>query len=132
MSETEFFIVANSFAASFFSDTSEKFVTAPSAKDALEKFAREYKHPAGLYAALCYRDANARAKGEKPLAKWLSNHEIAKMRLTEGLGGYSYYGDGPGRFRINDTWHTIADPRGGLVVDDAHPSAKAEEKGPAP
>lgn len=69
----EFFVVANSFAAPFVSDTSTRFVTAESPQAALEKFAGEYSHKCGLYAAECYESADAYHKRERPLAKWLSN-----------------------------------------------------------
>lgn len=69
---TEYFIVANSFAAPFISDTSKGFVEANSPEEALNKFAENYTHPCGLYAAVCYKDANAEAKRERVLARWLS------------------------------------------------------------
>ncbi len=49
---SEFFIVANSFAAPFISDESTHYVKARTAPLALEQFAAKYNHPAGLYAAL--------------------------------------------------------------------------------
>ena len=73
----EYFIKANSFAAPFFSDTSSCFATGDSPEDALLRFKEEYIHPCGLYAAFCYKDANAKHKGDKPLAKWVSNAAIA-------------------------------------------------------
>ena len=68
----EYFIIANSLAAPWFSDTSQKFVEAESPEEALDSFVGSYAHPYGLYAAVCYEDANARAKGDEPLARWLS------------------------------------------------------------
>lgn len=112
----EFFIFANSFAAPFFSDTSDKFVTAETAAEALEKFAADYKHPAGLYAAVAYESADAFHKGGESLAKWLCNHEIEKERLTANLGSFSYRGDGPGHFEINGVAHVIKNPKQGRVV----------------
>lgn len=114
---SEYFIVANSFAAPWFSDTSEGFVEADNPKAALEKFAAVYGHPAGLYAAVCYQDANAKAKGHKPLAKWLCNHEQEKMRLAAGRGGYSYLGHAPGDFEIDGVRHKVENPTGGSVVE---------------
>lgn len=73
----EYFIEANSFAAPFFSDTSSRFIIAESPADALLSFKEEYTHPCGLYAAVCYEDANAKHKGRKPLAKWVSNAATA-------------------------------------------------------
>lgn len=112
----EYFICANSFAAPFFSDDSTDYVDAPSPKLALEKFASEYDHPAGLYAAVCYDSADAFHKGREPLAKWLCNHEIEKTRLTKDLGSYSYRGDGPGRFEIDGVLHTVENPKAGRVI----------------
>ena len=60
----EFFVVTNSFAAPFCSDQGTQFVEAADAEMALLKVAKEYKHPAGLYAADCYRSADAYHKGE--------------------------------------------------------------------
>lgn len=111
----EFFIVANSFAAPFFSDESTSYIEARTPEDALLGFVESYKHPCGLYAAICYASADARHKGQEPLAKWLCNHEIEKRRLTADLSSYSYLGEGPGRFRINDQWHTVADPKAGRI-----------------
>ena len=69
----EYFIEANSFAAPFFSDTSSCFIVAESPEKALLDFKKQYTHPCGLYAAVCYEDANAKHKGHQPLAKWVSN-----------------------------------------------------------
>lgn len=112
----EYFIFANSFAAPFFSDDSTSYISAETPQAALTKFAAEYSHPCGLYAAICYASADAMHKKQQPLAKWLCNHEIVKGDLTKELGGYSYLGEGPGRFRINDEWHNVPDPKGGALV----------------
>jgi hypothetical protein len=118
MSDQEYFIVANSFAAPFFSDDSTAFVKAASPVEALRKFAANYKHPAGLYAAIAFASADAYHKREKPLAKWLSNHERAKIRATKDKGSYSYLGHGPGSFEVDGKAITVADPKAGDVVDD--------------
>lgn len=98
----EYFIVANSFAAPFFSDQSESFEDADSPEKALEAFAARYSHPARLFAADCFASATAYHKNEKPLARWLSNHEIMRQTVTKKIpGGYSYLGIAPGRFKIN-------------------------------
>jgi hypothetical protein len=114
--EREFFIWSNSFAAPFFSDESTGYVTAGSAEEALERFAAKYRHPAGLYSANCYGSADVYHKGGKPLAQWLCNHERVKQEATKGLGVYSYYGEGPGRFRIGDKWFDVPEPKKGGVV----------------
>lgn len=107
----EFYIEANSFAAPFFSDHSHTYVMAGSAKNALEHFAADYSHPCGLYAAAAYSSANARNKGEKPLARWLCNQA---QRLEGVLGTIRM--DGPGRGEINGEAVTIDDPKAGCVV----------------
>lgn len=112
----EYFIRANSFAAPFFSDESSGYVTASTPEEALEKYAMEYKHPCGLYAAACYDSADALHKGKEPLARWLSNHEQEKQRITKGMGSYSMLGHAPGDFEINGVRHKIKNPKGGSVV----------------
>lgn len=116
---TYFFICANSFAAPFFSDSSESFIEADTVEAALEKFAANYKHPCGLFAAVAYEDANAYHKGAKPLAKWLSNHEIARIEITKGLCGYSYCGNGPGDFTVNGKRHVVENPKTGRIIQTA-------------
>jgi hypothetical protein len=111
----EFFIVANSFAAPFMSDTSEHWISAASASHALRTLVEEYSHPFGLYAAVCYKDANAHSKNAKPLARWLCNHEIALRKLTADLGGHTYRGNAPGDFEINGKRHVIKNPKEGEV-----------------
>lgn len=111
----EYFIIANSFAAPFFSDTSEHWVEANSPKEALEKFADEYDHPCGLYAASCYQDANAKLKGVVPLAEWLSNHELAKQKNPPS-DRYSYKNNGPDNFEIDGKRIIVDNPKGGSVV----------------
>jgi len=69
----EYFIVANSFAAPFFSDTVTGFVESETPEEALKVFRTKFRHPCGLYAAVCYKDANAKEKGEPPLGRWLSD-----------------------------------------------------------
>jgi len=73
----EYYIVANSFAAPFVSDTSKKWWNGINSADALLSFVKEYKHPCGLYVAWIYEDANHASKNpEKPLRKWESNAAI--------------------------------------------------------
>lgn len=108
---SEFFIVANSFAAPFFSDTSTHYQQADTAEKALELFAKQYKHPYGLYAACVYENADAYHKNQKPLAKWLSN----ESRFMQGKTGLIYK---PmlGKVKINDVLHNIDNPKAGRVV----------------
>ena len=115
---TEYFVVTNSFAAPFFSDTDTQFVEAESPQQALERTAETYAHPCGLYAATCYADANAYHKGDAPLARWLSNHEITKLEATKDKAGYGYLGNGPGDFEINGERIQVENPKGGRVVTE--------------
>lgn len=114
----EFFITARSFAAPFVSDESDGYVEAETAGEALEKFAADYKHPCGLYAAEAWSSADHfhKSGGKDPLARWLSNHEQAKM-LAAGGQPHSYLGHGPGNFEVNGKRVTVEDPTGGSVVE---------------
>lgn len=113
----EFFITARSFAAPFFSDESECYVEAETPEGALESYAASYKHPCGLYAAEVWTSADAYHKTpRKPLARWLSNHEIAKEAAMSAEGGHSYYGHGPGDFEVDRERVIVDDPKGGRVV----------------
>lgn len=113
----EYFVKANSFAAPFFSDESTQFIEATTAKEALERFASNYTHPCGLYAAAVWAHSDDFHKGRPALAKWISNHAKA---LTEETGRHpacSVYVEEPGRFRVNDAWFDVEDPKGGTIED---------------
>ena len=112
---TEFYVVTNSFAAPFFSDTDYSYIEAETPNDALEHVAEHYSHPAGLYAAGAFTSADAKNKGEKPLATWLCNVAREKNRLMKGLGGCSMEGTGPDRFKLNGELHIVNNPREGSV-----------------
>ena len=62
----EYFVVANSFAAPFFSDTSEEYAKGETPQAAMVKFRKRYDHPAGLFAALLFKNADACYKKKKP------------------------------------------------------------------
>jgi hypothetical protein len=113
----EYFIVTSSFAAPFCSDTDQFFQEGVSPRHVLEKVARQYSHPCGLFAAVCYESADSYHKKEKPLAKWLSNHELSKMEATKGESGYTYRGIAPGKFEVNGKVFTVENPHEGRVVD---------------
>lgn len=112
----EFYIEANSFAAPFFSDRSIGYVSADSAAEALEKFASDYRHPAGLYAAAAYTGADARNKGEDPLARWLSNQAIYLEEVHKRPGAVMIRMDGPGKGEISGKSVEIENPKEGRVV----------------
>ncbi|HJZ18734.1 MAG TPA: hypothetical protein VJ208_01390, partial [Candidatus Nanoarchaeia archaeon] len=69
----EYYIIANSFAAPFVSDTSTHWQRGKNPFEALQTFVKEYKHPCGLFSAHLYEDANAESKNKQPLVKWHSN-----------------------------------------------------------
>lgn len=117
----EFYIEANSFAAPFFSDRSIAYVEAQTAESALIQHAADYSHPCGLYAAAAYTSADARNKGEKPLARWLSN----QAKRLEGVTGFVRM-DAPGKGEINGEAVEIEDPKGGGIVSES-PGAPAGE-----
>ncbi len=112
----EFCIQANSFAAPFVSDTSEAFVEAETAEQALAAYVESYSHPAGLYSAIVWDSADSMMKGKPALAKWVCNQVIKIQELTKDLSGYTFRGDGPGAFEINGTRYETEDPQGGKVV----------------
>jgi hypothetical protein len=112
----EYFIVANSFAAPFVSDTSEGFEEADSPQEALELYASRYSHPARLFSADCFESATAYHKNQKPLARWLCNHEIARQAATKGKGSYSYEGLRPGMFKIDGELVIANEPFNGSLV----------------
>jgi hypothetical protein len=108
---TEFYIETNSFAAPFVSDSGHCYIEALNACEALEKCAKQYSHPCGLYAAAAYLSADARNKGEPFLARWLSNQaqrlsqsDVRMLRM-----------DRPGVGEINGQSITIDSPKDGKV-----------------
>ena len=114
----EFFITARSFAAPFFSDQSDSYVEAATPEEALSKFAADYKHPCGLYAAEAWESADQfhKSRDLEPLARWKSNHLLAYEAAKEGKSSHSYLGHGPGDFEVNHERVTVDDPTGGHVV----------------
>ena len=107
----EYFVVANSFAAPFFSYKTTGFVEGATPQSALLSYAESYTHPAGLYAAAIYDSATAYHKQETPLARWLSNHAV----FMQGKLG-SIRGIAPGKVEIDGTAHTIENPKKGAIV----------------
>jgi hypothetical protein len=112
----EYFIVSHSFAAPFFSDEDTSYISGQSPEKAMVKFVARYKHPAGLYSASLYLNADSYHKGGKELVRWLCNHEIEKQEITKDKGSYSYLGHDAGKFEINGELHVIRNPKGGRIV----------------
>lgn len=107
----EFYIETNSFAAPFFSDFGHVYVSAETAEAALLLAAKGYSHPCGLYAATAYSSADAKCKGEYPLARWLSNHAAALDGVTGLIRSIE-----PGVIEINGKTVHIEDPKGGQIA----------------
>lgn len=112
----EFFIVSNSFAAPFVSDTHESFEEAATARKALTQYAARYSHPARLFSADCYASATDYHKGKRPLARWLCNQEIAKQKVSKGKSAFSYEAVAPGRFKIDGELVIVEKPYEGKLV----------------
>ena len=113
----EYFVVTNSFAAPFVSDTDEQYVKGKSPKDALKKIVQNYTHPCGLYAANLQKNADAKYKGEEPLVKWICNQALMIMNITKKKGSYSYDGLGLGKFKIDGETYVVENPKGGQFQD---------------
>ncbi len=106
----EYFVVHNSNAAPFFSDTDECYVRANSPNEAIDSFVKTYTHPFGLYTAFVYENADAYHKKEKPLVRWLCN----RAKFLEGKTG-SIRSLGEDGVEINGVTHSIDNPRLGKV-----------------
>ena len=122
----KYFIVANSFAAPFVSDTSTTFQEAETPEAALEAYAARYSHPAGLYAAEAYASANDYHKNAKPLAQWLCNHELAKQNATKGKASYSAISHAPGDVEVDDQRISVLDPKGGRITNSRQSTSDQE------
>jgi hypothetical protein len=110
----EYFIIANSFAAPFFSDESTHFVKADSPEAALQQFAeKEYDHPCGLYSAAVYASSDAYHKEKPGLKRWLSNHAAA----IEQSEATSVRSDDPGTLVLDGKAVKVTNPKGGKVFD---------------
>jgi hypothetical protein len=75
---TEYFVVANSNPAPIVGDKSTHFVQGSDARSALEKFAKHYSHPCGLYSAKIYASSDAYHKNHRHLAEWRTHVAIAQ------------------------------------------------------
>lgn len=111
----EYFILANSFAAPFFSDEGTSYAEADTPEAALEKFAADYKHPAGLYAANAYASSDAYHKGEPALARWRCNKARVMEEFTS-KGTHSIYSADAGTVEIDGEEVRIEDPKAGAVI----------------
>lgn len=114
----EYFVFTNSFAAPFFSDSSTKYVEGDTPQEAMAKAVKDYKHPAGLFAAALYESADAYHKGQKPMIKWLSNKAQVVVRFESDGQSHSFYSNEDDTIRIDGVRHQIADPKSGSVVEE--------------
>ena len=84
-----FWYETNSNAAPFFSDYGNGFVKAENPRQALEKIVREYRHPAGLFAAVI----KAPTPKQPVLAKYFSAR-AATQEAAPPAGGRIWKEDG--------------------------------------
>lgn len=117
----EYFVIANSFAAPMFSDTTMEYVKGSTPREAMQKFVAEYTHPCGLYAALLYESADAYHKGKKEIVRFLCNQEIERAKLMKNGG--SFYGKGNGVFEINGKEYRVKDWNKGKIFEGEMPDA---------
>lgn len=108
---SEYFIVANSFTAPFFSDTSTSYQEAETPEQALKIFAQNYKHPTGLYAAVAYKNADAYHKGEEVLAKWMCNEAKFMVGKTGLIKKPT-----TGKIVVDEIVYNIDNPKEGSVI----------------
>lgn len=106
---SEFYIETNSFAAPYFSDSGHLYVTANNVGEALEICVANYKHPCGMYAAAAYTSADAKNKGEAPLARWICN-QAKRLENASMIFVHS-----PGDVEIDGLRTTIENPKGGQI-----------------
>ena len=83
----EYFVVANSYAAPFFSDLSEKYVEGETPMEAMKKFIEEYTHPCGLYAADVYTNADAYYKRQGALVRVINKYKRDELKGVIAHGG---------------------------------------------
>lgn len=113
----EYFIVTNSFAAPFFSDTDTYFVKGKDPLDAIKKAVKGYKHCCGLYSARLYESSDAYHKNKKALAKFDCNLVIVQNAKTKGNGAYSllHDRDSNGEYiSVDGEKHYVKNPKEGL------------------
>lgn len=113
----KYFVVTNSFAAPFMSDTEERFYKGNTPQEAIKKAIRYYNHPAGLYSAALWKNTNDYHKGKKPLVRAQCNREVFIQQKTKGLGGYMISSRSIDEVSINDKSFKIDDPRKMVIID---------------
>ena len=111
----EFYITARSNAAPFISDSSDAYIEAPTAREALEKFVDAYSHPCGLYAAEVWGGHKQYSLGGDPPHRYLSGKELARRKAIAGKSGYTSYSDGPAHLEI-DGQEIHFDPEAGQII----------------
>jgi hypothetical protein len=111
---SEYFIVAHSKAAPFCSDESTHYYSASTPKEAMEKFVKKYNHPAGLYSAALFEDADAYHKNKKVLCRYDCNRLIATQKATKGKSGYMIREEND-YFEVDGVKHVVENPEGGRI-----------------
>jgi hypothetical protein len=90
----EYFIQSFSKSAPFFPDEIAQFQEGETPQEALEIFAREYDHPAGLHSAAIWLDANEFHRNKNPIFQWehgriwrMSSREVDRGKASSSDGG---------------------------------------------
>lgn len=109
---TEYFVVVNTFATPFISETYTKFIEGESPAQAL----LEYCEKVRPYSANVYWDANDYHKGKEPVARYLCNKEIAKQEAAKGLNSFTYESKHEDSFIMDGVEHFVNNPRDGRLV----------------
>lgn len=72
----EYFIVASTYAAPFFSETRTDFIEGKTPEKALSEYLKENR----VYAANLYRSSDDYHKNKEPLVKWRSDKAISEWK----------------------------------------------------
>jgi len=81
----QFFVVAESYAAPFVSDSSKQYVHALTPSEALGTFIQAYSHPFGLYSANVYESADDYHQKKEPVAKFRSRDAKIQWESKQGV-----------------------------------------------
>jgi len=109
----EYFIIANTFAAPFVSETIETFTKGKDAKDAMKNFIDGHKNE--IYSARGYKNADAFYKKEKPVVNYDCNKLLLLNSLTKDKSTYSYLSHSDKEFELDDVIYKVEEPREGVI-----------------
>lgn len=111
----EYYVVMRSFAGSSPGHLSALAIEAADPESAITGAIADWNHPAGVYVAHCYEDANAVARGHKPIAMWASNSARKLCEVTRGLPLYITRVE-EGGISVDGEYHPLKDPKGGSFL----------------